>query len=115
MLILYVFFTIPNSPWPRISSGISDIKYGVFLRCFPFIVFFELKDDIFLTSSTDTDKYKIIKYNNIIAYMILLIILELNAGQIINLKFDKRFNFYNFLKINDILFENLKIRLNQKG
>ena len=79
------------------------------------LFFFELKDDIFLTSSTDTDKYKIIKYNNIITYMILLIILELNAGQIINLKFDKRFNFYNFLKINDILFENLKIRLYQKG
>ena len=79
------------------------------------LFFFELKDDIFLTSSTDTDKYKIIKYNNIIAYMILVIILELNAGQIINLKFDKRFNFHNYLKINDILFENLFIRLNQKG
>ena len=78
------------------------------------LFFFELKDDIFLTSSTETDYYKIIKYNNIIIYMVFIIIFELNAGQIINLKNDKKYNYFFFDKIKNLLFENLFIRKNQK-
>ena len=78
------------------------------------LFFFELKDDIFLTSSIDTDYYKIIKYNNIMSYLIFLIITELNSGQILNFKHDKNCNFLIYSKVNSILFDNLFIRLNQK-
>ena len=110
-LILLHTEWLRKQPNNRIEN--NSTKFGID-KDLTTLFFFELKDDIFLTSSTDTDKYKIIKYNNIIAYIILIIILELNPGQIINLKFNKRFNFYNYMKINNILFENLFIRLSQK-
>lgn len=78
------------------------------------LFFFELKDDIFLTSSTETDYYKIIKYNNIIIYIVFVIIFELNTGQILNLKNDKKYNYFFFDKIKNVLFENLYLRKNQK-
>jgi hypothetical protein len=88
-------------------------KYGID-KDLSNLFFFELKDDIFLTSSIDTDQYKIFKYNNIIVYIILFIILELNQGQIIFFKNDKIFNYLLFDKIKDSIFNNLFIRLNQK-
>ena len=78
------------------------------------LFFFELKNDIFLVSSIDTDKYKILKYNNVIAYLIFILIFELNIGQILSLKDDKRCNYYLFSKIKDQLFGNLYIRVNNK-
>jgi len=78
------------------------------------LFYFELKDDIFLTSSTDTDQYKIIKYNNIIAYLVFIIISELNFGQIIGLKEDKKYNYFVYKKFGNILFSNLYLRINQK-
>ena len=78
------------------------------------LFFFELKDDIFLTSSTDTDYYKIIKFNNIIAYILLIIISDINVGQILALKDDKSCNFYLYDRIGKNLFENLFIRIDEK-
>ena len=78
------------------------------------LFFFELKDEIFLTSSIDTDQYKIIKYNNIITYIMLFIIFELNPGQIINFKDDKIYNYFYFNKIKETLFINLYIRTADK-
>ena len=88
-------------------------KYGI-NKNLSYLFFFELKDDIFLTSSTDTDKYKIIKYNNIIIYLIFIYILDLNSGQIINLKLDKKYNYFLYNKVKDNLFNNLFIRINFK-
>lgn len=88
-------------------------KYGI-NKELTNLFFFELQDEIFLTSSTDTDYYKIIKYNNIIAYIIFQIIMEINIGLIINLKSDKQFNFIFFEKLNENIFLNLYIRKNQK-
>ena len=78
------------------------------------LFFFELKDEIFLTSSQDTDYYKLIKYNNIMSYLLLIIITEMNSGQILSLRDDKRFNYFFFQKINQSLFGDLFIRKNQK-
>jgi len=78
------------------------------------LFFFELEDNIFLTSSTDTDTYKLLKYNNIIAYLILILITELNSGQILNLKNDKRCNYFFYSKINTSLFKDLQLRINDK-
>lgn len=77
------------------------------------LFFFELKDEIFLTSSNETDYYKIIKYNNIIAYLVVIIISELNNGQLLNLKDDKRCNYFIFSKFGINIFENLYLRLNE--
>lgn len=77
------------------------------------IFFFQLKDDIFLTSSEDTDKYKIIKYNNLIIYLMLMIMLEINSGQILGIKETKFYNFYFFEKFLP-LFSKLKLRLSEK-
>ena len=88
-------------------------KYGIG-KDLTNLFFFELKDEIFLTSSTDTDKYKIIKYNNIIAYLICIMITELNSGQLLNLRDDKKINYFFFQKIGNTLFSNLFLRMNQK-
>ena len=76
--------------------------------------FFELQDDIFLTSSKDTDYYKLIKYNNVLAYILFIMLTEMNAGQIISLKDDKRCNFFLFNKLKESIFGGLFIRINQK-
>ena len=77
------------------------------------LFFFELKDDIFLTSSNDTDYYKIIKYNNIIAYLVFILITDMNFGQIISLKEDKKYNYFIYSKIGKTLFSGLYLRINQ--
>lgn len=77
------------------------------------LFFFQLKDDIFLTSSEDTDKYKIVKYNNLITYLILMILLEINSGQILGIKETKFYNFYFYEKFLPI-FSKLKLRINEK-
>ena len=78
------------------------------------LFFFPLKDDIFITSSEDTDYYKIIKYNNVIAYISLLIIAEINSGQILLLKEDKNCNYFIYSKIKDKLLGELYLRVGKK-
>jgi len=78
------------------------------------LFFFELQDDIFLTSSLDTDYYKLIKYNNVLSYILFVMVTEMNAGQIISLKDDKICNFFLFNKLKESIFGNLFIRINQK-
>jgi hypothetical protein len=88
-------------------------KYGIG-KDLTNLFFFELKDEIFLTTSQETDYYKIIKYNNIMAYLMLIIITEMNSGQILSLKEDKRYNYFFFQKIGQNLFGDLFLRKNQK-
>lgn len=78
------------------------------------LFFFELKDDIFLTTSQETDYYKLIKYNNIMVYLVFMFITELNSGQILSLREDKRYNYFFFQRFSQNLFGDLSIRLNQK-
>jgi len=78
------------------------------------LFFFELKDEIFLTSSTDTDYYKLIKYNNVVTYLLFFIVLDINPGQILNLKEDKFCNFFIFDKVGKTLFKDIYLRINQK-
>lgn len=77
------------------------------------LFFFELKDDIFLTSADDTDYYKIIKFNNIISYMVLMIMADLNTGQILSFKEDKKCNFYLYSKVKEIMFKGLYFRVSK--
>jgi hypothetical protein len=77
------------------------------------LFFFDLKDDIFLTSSADTDYYKIIKFNNVIAYIVFIIITEINLGQIISFKDDKKCNYFIYSKVGKNIFDSLYLRLNE--
>ncbi len=78
------------------------------------LFWFELKDDIFLTSSMDTDYYKLIKYNNILAYILLMLICDINIGMILGFKDDKFCNFFIFSQIRENIFGKLYIRINEK-
>jgi len=110
-LILLHTDYLRKQPKDRIIK--ASEKYNI-NKDFTNLFFFELKDDIFLTSSTDTDYYKLIKYNNVIAYLILIIITELNSGQIMNLKNDKKCNYFFYSKVGEILFKNLYLRIGEK-
>lgn len=100
-----------SQPKNRIES--FSKKYGI-NKDLTNLFFFELKDDIFLTSSAETDYYKLIKYNNIVTYFVFIILTELNPGMILGLSDDKRCNYFLFNKLKETLFGNLFIRVNQK-
>jgi len=110
-LILLHTNYLKNQSKDRIEQ--AGVNYNI-KKEYTNLFFFELKDEIFLTSSIDTDYYKLIKYNNVMVYLIFIIISELNSGQILNLKNDKRCNFFFYLKFGDILFKDLYLRTNDK-
>ncbi len=107
MIIIHTEY-LKEQPKNRIE--IATKEYGLSISN---LFFFKFEDDIFLTSSKDTDKFKKIKYNNVLAYMILIIISELNVGQIMSLKTDKRCNFLIYSNIKNNLFSNIKILLGE--
>jgi len=104
-----------HSEWlkkqPKTRNDEYNKKYNT---SYSNLFFFDLKDDIFLTSSTDIDQYKMIKYNNIIIYLIFSLISEMNYGQIINFKENKKYNYFLFTKIGTTLFGDLYLRKNKK-
>lgn len=109
-LILIHTKYLKKQPKDRIIKA-SD-NYGI-NKDLTNLFFFELKDDIFLTSAGETDYYKIIKFNNIISYLILIIMADLNTGQILSFKENKKCNFYLFSKVKEIMFNNLFFRVSK--
>jgi len=79
------------------------------------LFFFELDNNIFVYSSKEKDLKKIIKHNNVIGYIIILLILELNESQILSLKFDKICSYAIFKRIGYSLFENINLVVNKSG
>jgi hypothetical protein len=88
-------------------------KYGI-NKDLSILFIFELNDNIFISSTAEIDYYKKIKYNNILIYIIFIIITEFNIGQILNLKEDKNYNYLFFLKFGKNIFNDIFFRLNQK-
>jgi hypothetical protein len=90
--------------------------YGI-NRDFSNLFIFEFENSIFVFSSKDKDYYKPIKQNNVIAYLIILILLEINESQIMFMGTDKKgfCNFTVFDKVYQSLFSGLKFRKNNKG
>ena len=78
---------------------------------------FDLDNTVFVFSSKDKDQYKAIKQNNIVAYLIFLVILEINDAHVLSLGNDRKglCNFMVFDKVFYQLFDGLKIRINNKG
>ena len=85
-------------------------NYGV-SSDFTFFFIFPLSNDIFITTSNETDKFKKMKRNNIISYILFFIILELNDSQVTMFEFSKNCNYLLYNKFKDVIFANLKIRI----
>jgi ribosomal protein L17 len=78
---------------------------------------FDLDNSIFQFSSQDKDQYKPIKMNNIVAYIILLLIIDMNEQQLTFLPADKKFfcDFDFFDKYHQTLLHGTKILKNNKN
>ena len=77
---------------------------------------FNLENNVFEFSSQDKDKFKPLKKNNIISYVIIVILLELTSAQIYSLLTDKNFfiHYEFFEKYYLNLFEDIKFIKNDK-
>lgn len=89
-------------------------KYGINKELSNLFIF-ELVNDIFVYSSKDKDFYKILKYNNILAYMIILLLIDINDSQILSLNNDNICSYMIYKKIGSSLFKDLKIIINKSG
>jgi hypothetical protein len=89
----------------------SNKLYGIDKEKSTYFIF-DMDNNLYTYSSKDTDKYKKFKNNNMYAYMIFLIICELNVGQIIQFSYDKIINYAVFDKLSIGLFDGIKIRIN---
>ncbi len=78
---------------------------------------FDFENNIFVFSSKEKDFYKNIKYNNILAYIILLLCLDVNESQLGFMMGDKKglCNMQVYDKYGHVLFDNIKIRKNKAG
>jgi len=92
----------------------SQSYYGISLNYSNFFIF-KLTEELFKFKSKDEDKYKKRKINNIILYIIFIILLELNKNHIINLSSDKLCNIILFNKYSKSIFENLNIRIDNSN
>jgi hypothetical protein len=89
----------------------SSKKYGIGTELSQFFLF-ELKNDIFVYSSKDTDKFKKPKLNNIMVYLLLLLVCEMTQSSIYFFPEDKMLNYFIFDRLGYSLFDNLMIRIN---
>ena len=97
-------------------NELANKSYGI-TRELSNLFVFDFENSIFVFSSKEKDYYKNIKYNNILAYIIILLALDLNDSQLSFMIGDKKglcnINVYD--KYGHVLFDNLKIRKNKAG
>ena len=97
-------------------NELSTKLYGI-SRELSILFVFEMENSIFVFSSKEKDYYKNIKYNNILAYLIILLCLDINDSQLSFMLGDKKglCNIHVFEKYGHVLFDNLKILKNRNG
>jgi hypothetical protein len=105
-----LFTKNPNIRKERLEKSIK--KYGCNLSNF---FLFKLENEIFTYSSKETDKFKLYKINNILTYIIISYIININLSQILYLSFDKLVNYFLFEKFGFDLFTNLYIKISNKN
>lgn len=88
-------------------------KYGI-VKDLTDVFIFKFENNIFLYSTKESDEYKHIKQNNIIAYTIILMLLEITDSHIYYIGTDKK-EMLIFDKIYGTLFSGIKIIVNDKG
>jgi len=99
----------------RIDTVVN--KYGI-TKELTNLFTFDFENAIFIFSSKEKDYYKNIKHNNIIGYLILMIVLELNNTHITYITGDGAkgmCNYKIFEKFGNNLFNNLNIIKNKAG
>ena len=89
-------------------------KYGINKDLTNFFIF-PLDNSIFTYSSKEKDYYKPIKRNNILLYVVFLILIEYSETQILFASGDKTCNYYLYSKYGRNLFDNIKILKNING
>ena len=87
-------------------------QYGIQPEFLTFI--FPVSNDIFKFSSNEVDKFKKIKANNIISYIIFFMILDFNSSQIVQFEFDKNCNVLIY-DIGSKMFDNIRIITNNSN
>lgn len=87
-------------------------KFGINKKISNFFVF-DLDNSIFIYSSKEKDFLKMFKFNNVLAYILVLLVLEFNENQILNFNHDKICSYGIFKKIGFTLFEGLNIHVNK--
>lgn len=92
-------------------AATSAAKYGVISNLSHYFLF-ELKNDIFTYSSKEVDKFKKGKINNIMTYILLIMLIEMSSSIIHGFTTEKMLNYYVFEKIGYSLFDGLYIRIN---
>ena len=97
-------------------NTIATKQYGI-NRELSNLFTFDLDNSIFVFSSKEKDYYKYLKYNNVLAYIIILMILEMNNSHIGFMYGDTKgvCNYNIYSKIGHTLFDNLKLRKNNGG
>jgi len=76
--------------------------------------FFDLDNNIFVYSSKDKDFYKTIKKNNVLIYVLFMVVLEISDSQYYYLNKHKICNYYLFEKYGLPWFENIMILKNNQ-
>ena len=76
---------------------------------------FDLDNSIFIFSTKDKDFYKPIKRNNILTYIVFLILLELSENQLLYMSNDKICNYYMYEKYGRAWFNDIYIRKNNQA
>lgn len=101
------------SKYYRQRNEKTESMYGI-NKSLTNLFVFELEDPIFIYSSKERDYYKHIKHNNVLVYIVLAMITELNRSQVVYMRGDRDCNYFWFNKIGHMLFDNLKIKVNNK-
>lgn len=76
---------------------------------------FDLDDSIFTFTTKETDYYKLVKQNNILSYIIFLMVIDLSKSQILYLMGNKACNYYVYKKFGIRMFDNLNIISNDNN
>jgi len=96
----------------NMNKRIREIKafqnYGINSQYSSFFIF-PIDNEIFKFSSDEVDKFKKIKINNIISYILFFMMIDMNTTHINILDFDKSCNIIIFDKIYKTYFKDLKI------
>ena len=86
----------------------ANRKFGINNKYTNFFLF-PISNDLFKSSSEEKDKFKKIKLNTIVVYIILFMIIDLSKSQIIMFEFNKICNNIIYEKVKKILFDDIKI------
>jgi hypothetical protein len=75
---------------------------------------FPFDDNIFIRSSKSADLFQIRKYNNVINYIIIILIINISESQILSLMESKECNYFMFKKHMNNIFGNSEIIINRE-